>query len=221
MIYEQIINEGDLIFDVGLNVGDKSEIFLSLGAKVVGFEPQIECFYFATNKIGNNPNFKAENIALDKKKGSEKIYIASYHTISSMSEKFIIESKKERFPEYQWSNERLVQVDTLDNMIEKYGKPEYIKIDVEGYEFNVISGLSTPINLISIEFNAELCDETVKCIEYIDKLNNNETEFNYQYRVDENLKFDKWLSKNEILSYLTSVNDFKFEFGDVFCKIKK
>ena len=213
-----LVKPGDLVFDVGLNIGDKSEVFLSLGAKVVGFEPQIECYNYSVSRFSNNNNFVAENVALDNKVGTEKIFIASYHTISSMSEKFIRETKKERFTEFNWNNERIINVDTLDNMIEKYGKPNYIKIDVEGYEYNVISGLNTPIDLISIEFNAELCQETLKTIDFIDDLNSGKTEFNYQYTVNDHFKFSNWITKEEIKNYLSSVNDFKIEFGDVFCR---
>jgi len=220
MIYEEIIKEGDLVFDVGLNIGDKSEIFLKKGCVVVGFEPLFECFQHAKDRLSNYSNFRAENIALDKKEGFEKIFLTSYHTISTMSKEFISEVKKERFKEYDWNGERTITTNTLDNMISKYGKPEYIKIDVEGYEHNVLSGLTSKINLISIEFNPELCSETIKCLDYIDNLNNNNTEFNYVYRFDDNFKFDKWVSKEEISKYLTSVNDFKFEFGDVFCRNK-
>lgn len=217
-IFENIIKRGDLVFDVGSNMGEKSEIFIGLGSKVIGFEPQRECYTSTLSKFNGNPNFIGENVGLDKKVGKETIYIASYHTISSMSEKFIEESKKERFADFNWDNKREIDTDTLDNMVSKYGKPKFIKIDVEGYELNVLEGLSDQIDYISVEFNPELCDVTISCIEYIDSLNNGNTSFNYGYRNDEDFKYDKWVSKGELIKYLESVNDFKFEFGDVYCK---
>ena len=42
--YGQFIHPGDLCFDVGANVGDWSDVFLFLGAKVIGVEPQSSFF---------------------------------------------------------------------------------------------------------------------------------------------------------------------------------
>lgn len=38
--YQQFIRHGDLCFDIGGNIGEKTEIFLALGATVVSLEPQ-------------------------------------------------------------------------------------------------------------------------------------------------------------------------------------
>lgn len=217
-IFESFIGYNSLVFDVGSNMGDKSEVFLNLGADVVGFEPQYECFSSSIERFLTNSKFRCENIALDQKVGESTMFIASYHTISSMSLEFINESKKERFTDFNWDNQRIVRTDTIENMIIRYGRPDFIKIDVEGYELNVLKGLKSSINMISVEFNPELCKNTIDSIEYIDKLNNNKTLFNYGYRNDEHFKYNEWQTKESIIQYLRSVNDFKFEFGDVYCK---
>lgn len=217
-IFESIINKNDLVFDVGSNMGNKSETFLNLGAKVIGFEPQSECFEQLINKFNGNLNFIAENIALSNKEGNEIMYKASYHTISSMSKEFIVEAKKERFPSYNWDNQIIVKTKTLDSVINEYGVPSFIKIDVEGYELSVLEGLTRPIECISVEFNPELCNSSIECIEYVDKLNDSKSLFNYGYREDDFFKYDNWISKDEIIEYLKSVNDFVFEFGDIYIK---
>lgn len=217
-IFSEVVETGSLVFDVGSNIGDKSEQFLNLGARVVAFEPQKECFDFAVTRFKNNANYIAENIALDSKAGVSQIKIANFDTISSMSEDFIREVKKERFATCSWSVARQITTDTLDNMISKHGKPSFIKIDVEGFELNVLKGLSSSIDVISVEFTPELCHASVACMNYVDALNNGRSVFNYGYRNDENFKFSGWLTMGEILKYLKSVDDYRFEFGDIYCK---
>jgi FkbM family methyltransferase len=217
-LFEYIINRNDLVFDVGSNIGNKSEIFLNLGAKVISFEPQENCFNYLLNRFSNNDSIFIERIALDKKVGDEIMYISDSNTLSSMSELFINETKKERFTNHNWMNKISIQVNTLDNMIIKYGEPNFIKIDVEGYELNVLKGLTKKIKLISIEFVPEICQQSIDCIEYIDYVNEGNTVFNYVSMENDYFKYNNWLTKKEIINYLKSITDFKHEFGDIYFK---
>lgn len=216
-ILESILKENFLVFDVGCNIGNKANEYLNHKVRVVGFEPQSNCVNKLKNRFSNVDNFILEPIGLSDKKGESYIYEASHDTISSMSEEFINTVKNERFNGYYWGRKIQVYVDTLDNMIIKYGIPNYIKVDVEGYELNVLKGLTKSIDVISIEFTPELCQSTIDCINYIENLNENSL-YNYGYREDVDFKFNKWLNKQEIVNYLTSVTDFKIEFGDVYIK---
>ena len=51
--YEQFIHPGDLCFDVGANIGNRTVIFLELGAKVIAIEPQKECYEKLTKRCGD------------------------------------------------------------------------------------------------------------------------------------------------------------------------
>lgn len=220
-ILKTILSKDNLIYDVGCNIGNKTNEYLKEKTKVICFEPQPNCVNHLNGIFKNNENVVVEPIGLDNKVGESIIYEASHNTISSMSEEFIETVKKERFKDYQWSRQIKIKTDTLDNMITKHGKPTYIKIDVEGYELNVLQGLTTQIDFISIEYTPELKKSTLDCIEYVDKLNNGKSLFNYGYREDKEFKFDEWLNKEEIINYISSVNDYVFEFGDIYIKLVK
>jgi FkbM family methyltransferase len=219
-ILETIIKKNDLIFDVGCNMGNKSQEFLKFDTKIVGFEPQPKCVNMLNNIFANNSSIIIEPIGLDFFKGKSFIYEATHHTISSMSLDFINKVKEERFTDCNWGKKIEIQVDTLDNMILKYGTPNYIKIDVEGYELNVLKGLSSSIENISIEFTPELCQNSIDCINYIETINGN-CKYNYGYCNNNYFKYENWVNKEEIISYLKSVKDYKFEFGDIYIKKNK
>ena len=207
------IEKGDIVFDVGVNIGNKAKSFLNSGAKVIGFEPQDKCYQFCKDRFSNNQNFLIENVALSDRIGTEVLYESNAHTISSMSKLFIDTVKKERFKEYEWNNEIIVTTSTLDEMINKYGTPKYIKIDVEGYELNVLKGLTKKVEYISIEFTPELLKSTVDCLDYL-----KEGLYNYVSRENPEFTFSEWKNKNEIIEFLSSIKDYQIEFGDVYIK---
>src|SRR5581483_10937926 len=64
---------------------------------------------------------------------------------------------------YKWKDTYQVKCKTLDQMIQKYGLPDYCKIDVEGFEYQVISGLNQKIPLLYFECNIDQLDITVRC----------------------------------------------------------
>ena len=78
-----------------------------------------------------------------------------YHKrISSLSSDWVRAVQKTgRFSEYKWNRKQTVFIDTLDSLIAQYGVPAFMKIDVEGFEDQVVSGLSIPVGAISMEFN--------------------------------------------------------------------
>ncbi len=217
-INEQIIGWNDLVFDVGGNLGNKAAEYSRDGARVILFEPQPKCVDFCRDRFKNNTKVIIEQIGLDSYKGEGEINMSTSHTLSSMSKTFIDAVSKERFtfPEHSWKDLMPIKVDTLDNMIEKYGKPHYIKIDVEGYELHVLKGLTQPIDYISIEFTPELKDQAFACIDY---LGDNKV---YNYGAGENqfFEFHSWVDKPTLIEYLNGINNFKEDFGDIYIKSK-
>lgn len=211
--------KSELIFDIGLNLGNKTEYLLSQGARVIGFEPQEDCFNHAINRFSSYKSsgfFDAENIALSDTVGSADFYRSNAHTISTMSTKFIEETSKQRFSNYMWSPKISVPTSTLDLAISKYGQPKYIKIDVEGFEYTVLKGLTKPVEYISIEFTPEIYSESEKCLDYLFKLNSGKCKFNYVYKENDHYYFDEWVNINSIKQYLSNVNDYVNEFGDIY-----
>ena len=216
-IFEEIISKDDLCFDVGANIGKKADTFLSLGAKVVCVEPQEKCVKILFDKFKNNDKVIIVAKGLSSSDGEKRIFISPADTITSMSEEFIRTVKEDRFRAETWdtNSETFCHTTTMDNLINLYGLPNFCKIDVEGYELEVLKGLSKPIPNISIEFTPELKHLTFKCIEHMLEIAN----YKFNYSEGESLKFSfqRWVSKEDIINFLKQKNDHR-SFGDLYMK---
>lgn len=212
--YREFIKDGDLCFDIGANIGNRTDIFLKLGATVVAIEPQVACMEKLRKKYGTNKRVILVNKGLDEKRGEKMMHISEDDTISSMSDEWISAvTKSGRFQYSSWDNCQSVSVITLDDLIANYGKPVFCKIDVEGYELPILKGLSQPISYISFEFVPEIIDPTINCINHLSTLGN--ALFNYSIGESMNLVLSEWVSNEKISEILKSLPD-KSIFGDVY-----
>ena len=169
--YSQLISEGDLCFDIGANVGRRIDVLLRLNAKVVAIEPQPHCMNILEKKYSVNPNVTLVKKAIGKNKGTATMYVSNIHSLSSLSSEWINSVQHSgRYIKSQWNKTITVPLDTMDSLIEQYGLPAFVKIDVEGYEQDVIEGLSTAIKTISLEFTPEHLDSTLKTIKHLSGL---------------------------------------------------
>src|SRR5262249_21196337 len=152
--YSQFVAANDLVFDVGANEGNRVRAFSALGARVVALEPLEVCASLLERRF---PRVTVVREAVGAQPGTAVIRTPSTSTIASMSEEFINRTQASgRFADYQWTGSFEVQVTTLDELIARFGLPQFVKIDVEGFEPDVVSGLSQPVKALSFEFAAEL-----------------------------------------------------------------
>ncbi|PLX83451.1 MAG: FkbM family methyltransferase [Desulfuromonas sp.] len=216
--YARFVEAGSLVFDVGANLGNRSKVFLALGAETVAFEPQPFCADFLTNVLRHEPRFRLVRKALGATTGRAEMYISNAHTLSSLSPSWIEATKQSgRFSDYSWGQKEQVEVTTLDKAIAKYGRPSFIKIDVEGYESQVLAGLSSPVDYISIEFTFEFLEDTFRCIELIEKI---APGAQYQYSRGETmaLALEEWVSA---LRFREILNNFsQNEAGDIYIRCR-
>ena len=218
--YSQFIKKGDLVFDVGANVGSRSKLFLNLGANVVAFEPQPELCEHLTQHLKNHRKFTLMPIGLGTKPTVVELKISDAHVLSSMSSRWIEStSKSGRFSSYNWNKTIDAKIDTLDSMINKFGIPTFIKIDVEGYELEVLQGLTHAVKCLSFEFTSEDIDASINCINRLDKLG----QYLFKYSKGESLSFEmqEWEPIENFKSILLKlINNDNRAWGDIYA-IKK
>ncbi len=212
--YSQFVKKGDLCFDIGANIGNRTEIFLDLGARVIAVEPQAECLKTLRQLFGGNRHAIIVDKAVGDNEGVAEIAICDEApVISTMSAKWRDEG---RFAHsHQWTRTQQVPVTTLDLLIEQYGLPAFCKIDVEGFEETVLKGLTKPIPYLSFEFNIELFEETKRCITRLASADN--VRFNCSLGESMELLLPNWVAAEELEAKLAGIDD-KLLWGDVYVK---
>ena len=136
--YSYFLKEGDWVFDVGANMGNRVKAFLECKAKVLAIEPQKSCYKYLKLMFGNKIQLVTKGLGAIE--GIKKFYIADSSTISTFSEDYIKAVKESgRFGNNNWNRTEEIEMTTLDNLIQLYGIPAFIKIDVEGFEQRILS----------------------------------------------------------------------------------
>ncbi|MDU8886440.1 FkbM family methyltransferase [Yeosuana sp. MJ-SS3] len=209
--YKKLIKKNSLCFDIGANVGFKSKIFLSLGARVVAFEPQSQCH--ATLSQIKNPQFTLVKKALGSTNKKSILHVANHIEIATLSSKFIEHFTSENI---FWNDTEYIETETIDKQIELFGIPDFCKIDTEGFEFEILKNLTYAIPLLEFEFTDGFLNETLKCIKKLSTLGN----YEYNFILNENNYFElsKWENKNSIGSIINSLPTNRLH-GNIFAKL--
>lgn len=213
--YGEFLHTGDLYFDIGANLGNRIEPALKLGAKVVAVEPQKECCTFLKKKYGNT--IVIINKGVGAREGEQDFFQSETHMISSFSPEWIDAVKKSgRFSDREWQKKGTISLTTLDTLIQQYGRPNFIKIDVEGYEAEVLKGLSQPVNYLSFEYTVpEQQAHVITCIQRISEIN---AAIECNYSQGESMKWatEQWRTAEEMIHFVQT--DEFTGFGDIYVR---
>ena len=209
----KLLNSGDLFFDIGAHLGEKSKKILDKNLKIVMLEPLPQCVKQLKESFKNNRNVEILEKAVGRTVGNMTLEVNSkMPTISTMAKHW----KNGRFSNQKWDQIISVEVTTLDHLIKIYGLPNYIKIDVEGFELDVLLGLSQKAGIISFEFTSEFLDQSIKCLNHLKKIGYSE----FNLSIGESRKFFfEWSNADNLIINLTSESKKnKLLWGDIYCK---
>ncbi|HEY1471425.1 MAG TPA: FkbM family methyltransferase [Candidatus Acidoferrum sp.] len=162
-----------------------------------------------------------EGAAVGSKEGSAELYLCRENLLSSLSREWIaVAQKSDRLAGFEWNKSVVVPVTTLDALIGKHGQPRFIKIDVEGFELEVLGGLTQAPPAMSFEFNSEYAQQAELCLQQeCIKANSS---FNLRMESDMSFLFERWVTIEELRAHLRS-EELKAQstWGDIFVKSKE
>lgn len=202
--YRSFLTPCSLIFDIGANDGHKTEAFINIAHNVICCEPDLENCQKLRGRFGKlREKVVVKQVALAAAPGEQTMYVhhkgSAFNTLNSKFKEIVEADEMKRWNEKVSFVEKMkVHTTTLNLLIQEYGIPYFIKVDVEGYELEVIKGLSTPIPYLSLE--CLLPDFKEELLESIALLKNLGAPLSFNVAINEQLQFEKNIS-------LTTLND--------------
>ena len=211
------IKKGFLVFDIGGNVGNNTDLFLKIGAKVVVLEPDKTNVTCPKARFGRNQNIHLVQKAVSNQEGTSQLFIekkgAALHTLSTKWKTFLEDNDRWNH-NVEFSHSEPVQTTTLSQLIKEFGQPDFIKIDVEGFEEKVIQGLDRPINQLCFEANLpQFTQPTIRSIKMLSDISKSAT---FNYSIEEKFELSEYVSPERMIDIVSTT---KARYMDIFCKM--
>lgn len=214
----QFIRAGSLAFDIGAHVGDRTASFRRLGGRVVAVEPQPRVFRALRLIHGRDPGVSLRNMAVGEKAGEVTFHINSANpTISTASADMLRAAPHaEAWRAQTWDTSLKVPATTLDAIIAEHGMPDFTKIDVEGFETDVLMGLSHALPVLSFEITTLQRAVGMACVTRLMALG--PYVFNFSLGEDHAFQHETWLGPDAMINVLKTLPD-AANSGDVYAKL--
>jgi FkbM family methyltransferase len=211
--YSQFFQAGDVVFDVGANQGEYAEVLAGEGARVVAVEPNT-AFTARLQAFAREADIRPVFAAIGDEPGTAVLNVCSqpgYSTLVDPTVEWIGGS-----PDYDavsWTHTLEVPVTTLDLLAKDFGEPEYVKIDVEGFEINVLRGMAFRPRYLSFEFGARRKTASLECVQHLGA-----RDYAFRPIVGRDYRFatPEWMSRAEAADWLAAFSVKQAEYGDMF-----
>ncbi len=213
--YAAFVARGDLVFDVGANIGTYSKVFSGLGAKVVAVEPDPRCARYLS-RLSRSQQVYFENCAAGDFAGRIALHLCDVPACSTVSDDWCQAAQHSLLHrDTKWLGTLEVEVITLDQLAARFGVPNFVKIDAEGYDDRVLHGMSFRPRMLSFEFNRLIPQVAMRCLKA--PVLANGYSFNFVRGMEMRLARENWIGINELRARLETLAG-EEEYGDVLAR---
>lgn len=201
-LYRGFVTRGDLVFDVGAHAGSRVRAFVALGCRVVAVEPQPDFARLLELLFGGRSGVHVVAGALAERDGAMTLSIAERTpTVSTLARRWQdARAAEPDFAAVRWNRRLEVPTTTLDALVQRFGAPALIKIDVEGGEPDVLAGLTHAVPTLSFEYLVNALDGVEACAARLTALG--DYRFNWSRGETGCLASPEWLDPPRLLDAL-------------------
>ena len=218
-LYANFAGPGDLTFDLGAHVGNRTRALAALGCRVVALEPQPDFARVLRALFARRTNVKIVEAAVGQRTGRASLSVSDRSpTITTLATEWRDDRARDpAFAGVRWNRGIEVNTTTLDTLIARFGTPAFIKIDVEGAEPQVLAGLSQPVRALSFEFLPHALDYTRECVARLRAIG--PYCFNWSPGESYRLASDRWMSGDELADALRTAPAQR-RSGDIYARLR-
>ena len=217
-LYGRLVGAGDLVFDIGAHAGNRVRAFAALGCQVVALEPQPDFARLLRARFGRSPQIAVVEAAVAEASGRRSLSVSDRTpTVTTLAAEW--RDARARDPDFarvKWNRRIEIDTTTLDRLIEQFGVPAFVKIDVEGSEPAVLAGLGRPVPALSFEYLPRALLEVQLCLTRLMALG--PYQFNWSVGESSQLASDRWLDASELLAMLRTPGGQRRP-GDVYARL--
>lgn len=198
-LYARFVPQGTLAFDCGAHVGNRVRALKAIGAMVVAVEPQPQLARLLRVLFARTSRVTIVEAGVAAHQGTAVLWMSDRTpTVTTLDESWRdARAREPGFAGVQWTRRLEIETTTLDRLIETYGRPSFVKIDVEGAEVDVLTGLSTPVPAISFEYLPQALDRVRAAVGRLEALGS--YRFNWSPGESYRLAAPSWLSGEELM----------------------
>lgn len=217
-LYSRFAGAGDLVFDIGAHAGNRVRAFAALGCQVVAVEPQPDFARLLRALFGRFPRVSVIEAAVADVSGRWSLSVSERTpTVTTLAADWRdARAGDPDFARVRWNRQIEVETTTLDRLIEQFGVPAFVKIDVEGSEPAVLAGLGRPVPALSFEYLPRALEEVQVCLTRLIALG--PYQFNWSVGESNHLASDEWLDASELLAALRT-RAARERPGDVYARV--